>query len=44
VIETLRKYDMFPRYLDTAAYTKAVEELHKAEATALTGLGLLKKD
>jgi tripartite-type tricarboxylate transporter receptor subunit TctC len=44
VIETLAKYDMFPRYEDTATYTATVARLFKEETAVLASLGLLKKD
>jgi len=44
VIEMMAKYDMVPRYLDTEAYRKAVEELISSEQAALEKIGLAKKD
>jgi tripartite-type tricarboxylate transporter receptor subunit TctC len=44
VIATMAKYDMVPRYLDTAAYRKAVEELIVSEKAALEKIGLARKD
>ncbi len=44
VIATMAKYDMFPRYLDGAAYTKSVAELYALETKTLTELGLLRKE
>ena len=44
VIDTMAKYDMVPRYLDTAAYRKAVEEFIVAEKAALEKIGLAKKE
>jgi tripartite-type tricarboxylate transporter receptor subunit TctC len=44
VIATLAKYDMVPRYLDTAAYRQAVEALIVSEKAALERIGLAKKD
>jgi tripartite-type tricarboxylate transporter receptor subunit TctC len=44
VVATLAKYDMLPRYADTAAYRKLVEELIASEKTALEKIGLAKKD
>lgn len=44
VIEALRKYDMFPRYLDAAAYTKSIAELVAVEGKALKDLGLARKE
>ncbi len=43
VIESLRRYDMFPRYLDTAPYLAVMQELVREETKALTDLGLAKK-
>jgi hypothetical protein len=40
----MAKYDMVPRYLDTEAYRKAVEELISSEQAALDKIGLAKKD
>ena len=40
----MAKYDMVPRYLDTEAYRKAVEELISSEQAALDKIGLGKKD
>lgn len=44
VIEALRKYDMVPRYLNTADYRKSIEELVAGESKALADLGLAKKE
>jgi tripartite-type tricarboxylate transporter receptor subunit TctC len=44
VIEMMAKYDMVPRYLDTAGYRKAVEEVIASEQAALEKIGLAKKD
>jgi tripartite-type tricarboxylate transporter receptor subunit TctC len=44
VIATMAKYDMFPRYLSSADYTKSVAELYAQETKVLTDLGLLRKD
>jgi tripartite-type tricarboxylate transporter receptor subunit TctC len=44
VIEMMAKYDMVPRYLDTEAYRKAVEEVISSEQAALEKIGLAKKD
>jgi tripartite-type tricarboxylate transporter receptor subunit TctC len=44
VIETMGKYDMVPRYLDTEGYRKAVEEVIASEQAALEKIGLAKKD
>jgi tripartite-type tricarboxylate transporter receptor subunit TctC len=44
VVQTLAKYDMVPRYLDTASYRKSVEELIVSEKDALEKIGLAKKE
>ncbi|MEQ1647324.1 MAG: tripartite tricarboxylate transporter substrate binding protein [Hyphomicrobiaceae bacterium] len=44
VIATLKKYDMFPRYLDTAEYQKVVVDMVRDEGKAITDLGLAKKE
>ena len=44
VIESLRKFDMFPRYMNTADYTKFIGEVTAQEKAALELIGLLKKD
>ena len=44
VMEALKKFDMFPRYLDTAAYQKSIIDLVRDEGKALTELGLAKKE
>lgn len=44
VVEALRKYDMFPRYLDAASYTKSIAELVEVEGKALKDLGLARKE
>lgn len=44
VVATLAKYDMFPRYLDTAAYQAAMAEHVRVESKALADLGLARKD
>ena len=44
VVATLAKYDMVPRYLDTAAYRKSVGEIIVSEKAALEKIGLAKKD
>ena len=44
VIETLKKFDMVPNYLGTAAYVAAVEKTVADERKLLTDLGLAKKD
>ncbi len=43
VVETLRRYDMFPRFLDTAPYIAVMQDLVRDETKALTELGLAKK-
>jgi tripartite-type tricarboxylate transporter receptor subunit TctC len=44
VIDTLAKYDMVPRYLDTVAYGASVDDIIASERSALGQIGLLKKD
>jgi tripartite-type tricarboxylate transporter receptor subunit TctC len=44
VIDTLTKFDMVPRYMDTEAYRKFVGEIIEQERAALGKIGLLKKD
>jgi tripartite-type tricarboxylate transporter receptor subunit TctC len=43
VVATLAKYDMVPRYMDTPAYRKFVEEIIASEKAALEKIGLAKK-
>jgi tripartite-type tricarboxylate transporter receptor subunit TctC len=43
-IDMLNKYDMFPRYLGTADYVKAMEGMVKVETLAIKELGLARKD
>lgn len=43
-IATMTKYDMVPRYMNTADYIKAVDEVINSERAALGPIGLLKKD
>jgi tripartite-type tricarboxylate transporter receptor subunit TctC len=43
-IETMRKFDMVPNYLNTAGYVAATEALVASERTAITALGLARKD
>jgi len=43
VVETLARYDMFPRYLGPDDYRKSVAELVEQETKALTELGMAKK-
>ncbi len=44
VIATMAKYDMVPRYLDTAGYRKFVAEIIDSEKAALQKIGLAKKE
>ena len=44
VIDMMAKYDMVPRYMDTAGYRKAVEEVIASEKAALERIGLAKKE
>jgi tripartite-type tricarboxylate transporter receptor subunit TctC len=44
VVATLAKYEMVPRYIDTAGYRKFVEEIIASEKAALERIGLAKKD
>jgi tripartite-type tricarboxylate transporter receptor subunit TctC len=44
VVATLAKYEMVPRYIDTAAYRKFVEEIIVTEKAALEKIGLAKKE
>ena len=44
LIETMAKYDMVPRYLDTEGYRKAIEEVIASEQAALEKIGLTKKE
>jgi tripartite-type tricarboxylate transporter receptor subunit TctC len=44
VVEAMAKYDMVPRYLDTAGYRKSVEEFVDSEKAALEKIGLAKKE
>jgi tripartite-type tricarboxylate transporter receptor subunit TctC len=44
VVATLAMYEMVPRYIDTAAYRKFVEEIIASEKAALEKIGLAKKD
>jgi tripartite-type tricarboxylate transporter receptor subunit TctC len=43
VIDTMAKYDMVPRYMDTAGYRKFVDEIIAGERAALERIGLAKK-
>ena len=44
VIATLAKYDMAPRFMDTATYHKFVDEIISNEKAALEKIGLAKKN
>jgi tripartite-type tricarboxylate transporter receptor subunit TctC len=44
VIDMMRKYDMFPRYMNSADYTGFVGQVIAQEKAALAQIGLLKKD
>jgi tripartite-type tricarboxylate transporter receptor subunit TctC len=44
VIETMAKYDMVPRYMNTADYRKFVQEIIDGEKAALERIGLAKKE
>ena len=44
VIDMMAKYDMVPRYIDTAGYRKSVEEFIVSEKAALEKIGLAKKE
>ncbi len=44
VIATLAKYDMVPRYMNTADYRKFVQEIIDNEKAALEKIGLAKKE
>ena len=44
VIDTLAKYDMVPRYMDTASYRRFVDDIIANEKAALERIGLAKKD
>jgi tripartite-type tricarboxylate transporter receptor subunit TctC len=44
VIDMMRKYDMFPRYMNTADYAGFVGQITAQEKAALEQIGLLKKD
>ena len=44
VVETMAKYDMFPRYLNSEDYKKTVADVTAQEKAALEVIGLLKKD
>lgn len=43
VIEVLKRYDMFPRYLGPEAYLASIKEQVEQETKALTDLGMAKK-
>ena len=40
----MARYDMVPRYLDTAGYRKLVGEIIDSEKAALEKIGLAKKE
>ncbi len=44
VVEAMARYDMVPRYLDTAGYRKFVAEIIDSEKAALEKIGLAKKE
>ncbi|TMQ13117.1 MAG: tripartite tricarboxylate transporter substrate binding protein, partial [Deltaproteobacteria bacterium] len=44
VIEAMARYDMVPRYLDTAGYRKLVGEIIDSEKAALEKIGLARKE
>jgi tripartite-type tricarboxylate transporter receptor subunit TctC len=44
VIEAMSRYDMVPRYLDTAGYRKLVGEIIESEKAALEKIGLARKE
>jgi tripartite-type tricarboxylate transporter receptor subunit TctC len=44
VIEAMARYDMVPRYLDTAGYRKLIGEIIESEKAALEKIGLARKD
>jgi tripartite-type tricarboxylate transporter receptor subunit TctC len=44
VIDMMAKYDMVPRYIDTAGYRKSVEAFIVSEKAALEKIGLAKKE
>jgi len=44
VLAVMEKYEMSPRYMDAATYTKFVPELIAQERTYLDRIGLLKKE
>ena len=43
VVATMAKYDMVPRYMDTATYRRFVDEIISSEKAALERIGLAKK-
>ena len=43
-IAALERYDMVPRYMNTADYNKFVKQVIEQETAALSKIGLLKKD
>jgi tripartite-type tricarboxylate transporter receptor subunit TctC len=44
VVAMMAKYDMVPRYMDTAGYRKAVDDVIASEKAALEKIGLAKKE
>ena len=44
VIDAIGRYDMVPRYLDTAGYRKLVGEIIDSEKAALEKIGLARKE
>ena len=44
VIDMMAKYDMVPRYMNTADYFKFVQEIIDSEKAALEKIGLAKKE
>jgi tripartite-type tricarboxylate transporter receptor subunit TctC len=44
VIDAMARYDMVPRYLDTAGYRKLVGEIIESEKAALEKIGLARKE
>ena len=44
IVEAMRKYDMFPRYMNAADYRKFVDEVIAQEKAAIEALGLARKE
>ena len=42
VIETLKRYEMFPKFMDSAAYTRFVADYMVSERENLTKIGFIK--